>query len=84
MSNTVWQLQEAKNRFSEVINKALGEGPQIVTRHGEEIVVILSKAEYKRLLKSRTSLLDFFRQSPLVGIELDLNRDQSLSRDVDL
>ena len=84
MSHATWQLQEAKNRFSEVINKALGEGPQIVTRHGEEIVVILSKAEYKRLLKSRTGLLDFFRRSPLVGIELDLKRDQSLPREIDL
>lgn len=84
MSNAIWQLQEAKNRFSEVINKALAEGPQTVTRHGEEIVVILSKAEYNHLLKSQTSLLDFFRQSPLVGIELDLERDQSLPRDFDL
>ena len=84
MSNDIWQLQDAKNRFSEVVNKALEEGPQTVTRHGEEIVVILSKAEYNRLLKSQTSLLDFFRQSPLVGIELDLERDQSLPRDIDL
>jgi antitoxin Phd len=84
MSNPIWQLQEAKNRFSEVVNKALAEGPQTVTRHGEEIVVILSKAEYNRLLKTQTSLLDFFRQSALVGIELDLERDQSLPRDFDL
>lgn len=84
MSNYIWQLQEAKNRFSEVVNKALKEGPQTVTRHGEEIVVILSKAEYNRLLKSQTSLLEFFRQSPLVGIDLDLERDQSLPRDVEL
>ena len=84
MNNDVWQLQEAKNRFSEVVNKALEEGPQTVTRHGEEIVVILSKSEYNRLLKSQTSLLDFFRQSPLVGIELDLERDQSLPRDINL
>ncbi len=84
MGNDIWQLQEAKNRFSEVVNKALAEGPQIVTRHGEEIVVILSKADYNRLRKSQTSLLDFFRQSPLVGVELDLERDQSLPRKVDL
>jgi len=84
MSNDIWQLQEAKNRFSEVVNKALEEGHKTVTRHGEEIVVILSKAEYNRLLKSQTSLLDFFRHSPLVGIELDLERDQSLPRDIDL
>jgi prevent-host-death family protein len=84
MRDTIWQLQEAKNRFSEVVNKALEEGPQTVTRHGEEIVVILSKADYVRLVKSKTSLLEFFRQSPLVGIELDLQRDQSKPRDVDL
>ena len=84
MAGPVWQLQEAKNRFSEVVNKALSEGPQTVTRHGEEIVVVLSKAEYNRLKKSQMSLVDFFRQSPLVGIELDLERDQSLPRDIDL
>ena len=84
MADTVWQLQEAKNRFSEVVNKAITEGPQTVTRHGEEIVVVLSKAEYNRLKKSQGNLLDFFRQSPLVGIELDLDRDQSLPRDINL
>ncbi len=84
MDKDTWQLQEAKNRFSEVVKKAIEEGPQTVTRHGEEVVVVLSKAEYCRLLKSQTSLLDFFRQSPLVGIDLDLERDESLPRDIDL
>ena len=84
MKDAIWQLQEAKNRFSEVINKALEEGPQTVTRHGAEIVIILSKAEYNRLVKSQISLLDFFRQSPLVGIELEMERDSSLPRVVDL
>lgn len=84
MADTVWQLQEAKNRFSEVVNRAISEGPQTVTRHGEEVVVVLSKAEYNRLKKSKTSLVEFFRQSPLVGIDLDLERDQSLPRDIDL
>ncbi len=84
MADTVWQLQEAKNRFSEVVNRALTEGPQTVTRHGEEIVVVLSKAEYNRLRKSQGGLVEFFRQSPLVGVELDLERDQSLPRDISL
>jgi antitoxin Phd len=84
VKNTIWQLQEAKNRFSEVVNKALQEGPQTVTRHGEEIVIIISKAEYHRLVKLQTNLLDFFRESPMVGIELDLERDLGLPRDVDL
>lgn len=84
MADTVWQLQEAKNRFSEVVNRALTEGPQTVTRHGEEIVVVLSKADYNRLKKSQGSLVEFFRQSPLVGADIDLERDQSLPRDIDL
>ncbi len=84
MADTVWQLQEAKNRFSEVVNRALTEGPQTVTRHGEEIVVVLSKADYNRLKKSQGSLVEFFRQSPLVVVDIDLERDQSLPRDIDL
>ena len=84
MTETIWPLQDAKNRFSEVVNKALKEGPQTVTRHGEEVVVILSKAEYNQLKKSQTSLVEFFRQSPLVGVELDLERDSSLPRDINL
>lgn len=80
----VWQLQEAKNKFSQLVNEALAESPQVITRHGEEVVVILSKEEYDRLKKSQTGLVEFFRQSPLVGIDLDLERDQSYPRDVEL
>jgi prevent-host-death family protein len=82
-SNT-WQLQEAKNRFSELVNKALDEGPQVVTRRGEEVVVIVANKEYKKLLKSQSSLLEFFRQSPLVGVELDLERDRSFPRETQI
>ena len=84
MKNNMWQLQEAKNRFSELVNKVLSEGPQVVTRRGEEVVVIVSNEEFKKLKKSQSSLLDFFRQSPLVGIELDLERDRSLPREIQL
>jgi prevent-host-death family protein len=84
VSNNTWQLQEAKNRFSELVNKALDEGPQVVTRRGEEVVVIVSNNEYNKLLKSQSSLLEFFRQSPLVGVELDLERDRSFPRETQL
>lgn len=80
MDNNIWQLQEAKQRFSELVNKALDEGPQVVTRRGEEVAVIVSKEEYQKLLKSQSSLLEFFRQSPLVGSELNLERDRSFPR----
>lgn len=84
MADTVWRLKEAKKHLNEVINQALSEGPQSITRHGKEVAVVLSKAEYNRLKKSKTGLVEFFRQSPLVGIELDLERDQSLPRDIGL
>jgi antitoxin Phd len=84
MKKQSWQLQEAKNKFSEVVNKALEEGPQVITRRGEEVVVILSSDEYAELKKSQPTLLQFFRQSPLVGVELDLERDRSLPREFDL
>ncbi len=82
MVNTIWPLQEAKNRFSEVINRALSQGPQTITRHREEVVVVLSQADYNRLKKSKTGLVEFFHQSPLVDIELGLDRDESLLRDI--
>ncbi len=84
MTENTWQLQDAKNRFSELVNKALKEGPQIITRRSEEVVVILSKGEYEKLKQNQTGLLEFFRQSPLVGVELDLDRDRSYPRDTPL
>jgi prevent-host-death family protein len=80
----VWQLQEAKNKFSEVVREAISSGPQVVTRHGEKVVVILSNHEYQRLQKSKLHLSEFFQQSPLVGVDLDLERDRSYPREVDL
>ncbi len=82
----VWQLQEAKSRFSEVVEEALENGPQVVSRRGEEVVVILSYLEYKQMKKAQLPLGEFFRQSPLVSVEdLDLTRDSSLARpDIEL
>ncbi len=84
MTENTWQLQDAKNRFSELVNKALKEGPQIITRRSEEVVVILSKGEYEKLKQAQPGLLEFFRRSPLVGVELDLDRDRSYPRDTPL
>ena len=79
-----WKLYDAKNKLSELIDKALAQGPQVITRRGEEVVVVLSTEEYGRLKKAEPSLLDFFRSSPLVGVELDLKRDKTLPRDIEL
>lgn len=79
-----WQLQEAKNRFSEVVRKASEEGPQTVTKHGKDSVVVLSAEDYRKLEKPKTSLVDFFQKSPLSKVEVDLKRDKSPARSVEL
>lgn len=76
----VWQLQEAKNRLSEVIEEALRHGPQIITRRGVETAIILSYGDYRKMLLSQKKLSTFFRESPLVGVDLDLSRDISATR----
>lgn len=77
-----WQLQEAKNRFSEVVDLALREGPQEVSRHGKKAVVVLSCEDFDRLRRGSDSLVEFLRKSPLRGLELERPRD--LPRDVAL
>lgn len=72
----IWQLQEAKSKFSQIVNRALREGPQIVTRHGQEVVVVLSVEEYRKMIESRPTLLDLLLNSPLAGSELEIVRDQ--------
>jgi antitoxin Phd len=80
-----WQLQEAKNKFSRVVEKAVSDGPQIITKRGVEVAIVLSFADYQKMMASRGKLSTFFRDSPLVGMELDLSRDKGDARqDVDL
>ena len=76
-----WQLQEAKNKFSEVVEEAMTHGPQVITKRGVEAVIVLSYAEYRTMLLNQKKLSAFFRESPLVGEDLDLTRDKSGLRD---
>lgn len=79
-----WQVQEAKARFSELLREAAQDGPQAVTVRGKVAAVILSKSEYEKLKKRKPSLVDFLLASPLAGVELSIERDKSLPREVDL
>src|SRR5678815_2242839 len=82
-----WQIQTAKARFSEVFRLARTEGPQRITRQGKEAVVMISDEQYDRLMaKSRQpkSIVEFFRESPLVGVDLDLEREKDTGRDIEL
>ena len=79
--NQVWQLQEAKNKFSQVINLAVKDGPQLITKRGEEVAIVLSMAQYRQLTASQNNLYEFFRESPLLDVDIDLTRDQSFARE---
>ncbi|TDI43747.1 MAG: type II toxin-antitoxin system Phd/YefM family antitoxin [Acidobacteria bacterium] len=80
----VWALQDAKNRFSEVVDRAIAEGPQTITRRGKETAVVVSIGEFKRLTTPKGSLVGFLRKSPLVGADLDVGRSADYGRDVEL
>jgi antitoxin Phd len=79
-----WQLQHAKAHFSEVVRNATAEGPQNITLRGEAVAVVISKAEFDSLVKPKPSFVDFMRKSPLAGVKLNLKRNKSLPRDIDL
>lgn len=70
----VWQLQEAKNKFSEVVEQALQGDPQVISKRGVEVAVVVSYAEFKKLKKDQGSLAEFFLSSPLGGIDLERDR----------
>ena len=83
MANT-WQLQEAKNKFSKLVEKARHEGPQFVTKHGKESVVVLSVEEYQKIIKPKSNLFHFIQSSPLSKISIDIERDKNVFRDIEL
>ncbi len=77
----VWQIQEAKNKFSEVIDQALKNGPQVITKRGVETAIVLSYADYRKILLNQQTLSEFFSASPLAGLDIDLERDTGGARD---
>jgi len=79
-----WQVQEAKQRFSEVLRAAKSGEPQIVTRHGEEVAVVIDIAEYRRLRGESVGFMDYLRAEPYTDVDLEAERARDLPRDIDL
>jgi antitoxin Phd len=77
-----WQLTDAKNRFSELMNRALRDGPQRVQRRNEAVIV-LAEEEYERLAGKRPDFKEYLMSGPSFD-GLDLSRDPSLGRDIPL
>jgi prevent-host-death family protein len=78
-----WQVQEAKQRFSEVVRSARSDGPQFVTRHGDEVAVVLDIREYRRLKGGVRDFKAFLASGPETD-ELHLRRADDLPRIPDL
>lgn len=78
-----WQLQEAKQRFSELVRRALDEGPQVVTRRGEEVIVVLAAEEFRRLEGGLPDFKEFLLAAPELD-ELEIRRDPAPARSVEL
>ncbi|MBN8994490.1 MAG: type II toxin-antitoxin system Phd/YefM family antitoxin [Rhizobiales bacterium] len=87
MGNT-WQVQEAKSRFSELIERAEKEGPQTITRHGKPSAVVVSMAEYERLEKAgaeeKPNLIDFLLTSGPILDDFEIERDKDVGREINL
>jgi prevent-host-death family protein len=83
-SDSSWTVAEAKAKLSEVIEKAQTAGPQRITRHGKEAVVVVSAEEWKRKTKRRESLAEFLLASPLRGSGLEIERFEDGPRKIEL
>lgn len=79
-----WQIQEAKQRFSEVLRKAHEEGPQIITRHGEEVAIVIDMTEYRHSGAEKMSFRDYLLAGPPFPDDFDrlIERDEDDGRDL--
>ena len=82
--DTVWTVQDAKNRFSEVVEHALHEGPQTITRRGKETAVMVSISAFRELSGAKGDLVRFLQRSPLSDSEVDLDRKREYGRGIEL
>lgn len=78
-----WQLQEAKQKFSELVQRALDEGPQSVTRRGEKVVVVVSAREFERLSRPVADFREFLLSFP-DSEDFQIERSREVARAVDL
>jgi prevent-host-death family protein len=79
-----WKVAEAKARFSELIDRALHEGAQEITRHGRRAVVVVAAREWDRRATRQESLVEFLDSSPLRGSGLEIKRLRDRPRPVEL
>ena len=79
-----WQLQEAKNKLSRLVQQARAGHPQTISVHGREAVVVVSVQEYRRLHALRGKLSEALLMPEMAGEDLDFSRLQATARDMAL
>ncbi len=84
MSNHAWKLQDAKNRLSELVDKSLSEGPQIIMRRGKPMSVLISFEDFRKQKKTNQSFLKLCYRFVDQENDLEISRNQSIGRNVDL
>jgi prevent-host-death family protein len=84
MSAQVWTVAEAKAKFSEIIERAMSEGPQTITRKGRAAAVVVGAEEWERKTRRVGNLAEFFAASPLRGSGLNIHRLKQRPRKIDL
>ncbi len=72
-----WQVQEAKARLSDLMDKAQSDGPQVISRHGKETAVVLSMDEYRRLMADRPDFNAWLLSAPKVGLKTRRSKDRT-------
>lgn len=78
-----WQLQQAKNRLSEVIRQSANDA-QTITVRGKQAAVVISAERYRQLLGQKESLIEFMQRAPWAKTELDVVRNRDTGRDIQL
>ena len=82
--DNIWTLKDAQSKFSEVVERALTHGTQIVTRRGKKVVAVLPYKEYERLTQLRGRLAQSLLDSPLPGSRIKIERNKGLPRDIEI
>ena len=81
---TIWKLQDAKARFSQLVENALKIGPQFVTRRGKKAVVVLSTEEFEKLVSKKPSFKEFLLNCPKIDDDFEFERQKDYPRSIEL
>lgn len=79
-----WQIQQAKSKLSELIDRARSEGPQTITKHGKPSAVVVSMEEYESLRRRKPTLIEFLLHEGPKFDDFDTERSKDVGREIDL